>query len=87
MAGLKPNATYSNHVHNGLCSEAGGNHYLHDIHGADNAVNGMFPVFTSDSTGFVRYELTADKVVRPDARSIVIHEPGSGAKIACADLE
>jgi hypothetical protein len=87
MAGLRPNATYSNHVHNGLCANAGGNHYLHDIHGADNAVNGMFPVFTTDATGYVRYELTADKVVRPDARSIVIHEPGSGAKIACADLE
>ncbi|MEY4589130.1 MAG: hypothetical protein RL497_1206, partial [Pseudomonadota bacterium] len=34
-----------------------------------------------------RYTISANKVVRPDARSIVIHEPGSGAKIACADLE
>lgn len=87
MAGLKPGATYSNHVHNGLCANAGGNHYLHDIHGADNAVNGIFPVFTTDSTGHVRYTLSANKIVRPDARSIVIHEPGSGAKIACADLD
>ncbi|HMY38197.1 MAG TPA: hypothetical protein PK011_02630 [Marinagarivorans sp.] len=87
MAGLKPNTTYSNHVHNGLCADAGGNHYLHDIHGADNAVNGMFPVFTTDATGYVHYQLSANKIVRPDARSIVIHEPGSGVKIACADLD
>ena len=51
------------------------------------SVNGIFPVFTTDSTGHVRYTLSANKVVRPDARSIVIHEPGSGAKIACADLD
>jgi Cu/Zn superoxide dismutase len=87
MSGLKANTTYSNHVHNGLCADAGGDHYLHEINGSDNAVNGMFPVFTTDTNGQVRYTLTANKIVRPDARSIVIHEPGSGVKIACADLE
>lgn len=87
MSGLKPNTTYSNHVHNGLCADAGGGHYLHDLHGSDNAVNGMFPVFTTDNNGRVAYSLSATKIVRPDARSVVIHEPGSGAKIACADLE
>jgi hypothetical protein len=87
MSGLKANTTYSNHVHNGLCANAGGDHYLHEIHGSDNAVNGMFPVFTTDANGQVRYTLSANKIVRPDARSIVIHEPGTGVKIACADLE
>lgn len=87
MSGLKASTTYSNHVHNGLCADAGGGHYLHDLHGSDNAVNGMFPVFTTDNNGRVNYSLSANKIVRPDARSVVIHEPGSGAKIACADLE
>lgn len=86
MKGLKANATYSNHVHNDTCANAGGGHYLHEIGGADNAINGIFPVFTTDSSGQVRYTLSVNKIVRPDARSIVIHEPGSGAKIACADL-
>jgi Cu/Zn superoxide dismutase len=87
MTGLKASTTYSNHVHNGTCANAGGDHYLHEISGSDNAVNGMFPVFTTDAAGRVRYTLTANKIVRPDARSIVIHEPGTGVKIACADLE
>lgn len=85
--GLAPAATYPVHVHNAPCDvNNGGGHYQHEVGGAVDAVNEIWPGFTTNSTGqgsgFAENAFTA----RPEAQAVVIHDL-DGARIACADLE
>ncbi len=86
VKGLMPNTSYASHVHNGVCESGGGSHYLQMMDGEDVAENGLWPAFTTGDDGVGERSVTANFIVRNDARSVVIHEPGSGARIACADL-
>jgi hypothetical protein len=86
VSGLKPSQSYGSHVHNGACESGGGGHYLDDTAGKDEAANGLFPLFKTNSDGVGRGDAKNKFIVRPDARSVVIHEPGTGERIACADL-
>jgi len=87
VMGLNRNTNYAAHVHNGECDSGGGGHYLQDLDGEDVAANGIWPLLTTNDEGFAISEISQDFIVRDDAKSIVIHEPGSGTRIACADLE
>ena len=84
--GLDANEEYPAHVHNAWCEIGGGSHYLQDLNGADEDDNGLWPFVATDANGNGTGEEMEDFIVRPDARSIVIHEPGTGARLACADL-
>jgi Cu-Zn family superoxide dismutase len=91
VEGLDPNLMYPAHVHNLPCSvNTAGDHYKIDPTVAmTDPMNELHVPFTTDATGLGRATLTAMHFARPDAQSVVIHDPSSmpaNAKMACADL-
>jgi hypothetical protein len=87
--GLKPGETYPVHVHNAPCAvNNGGGHYQDLVGGAVDNVNEIWPGFTTDVSGHGNGRAANDFTARPEAQAIVIHDSdGSGARIACADLQ
>ncbi|MCH2170709.1 hypothetical protein MK489_07980 [Myxococcota bacterium] len=89
--GLEPDREYMAHVHALPCALGAGGHYQDEPGGAVDAINEIWPGFTTDGTGVGRAEVVNDFTVRPDAMSVVIHDTpnaasGAGAKMLCADL-
>ena len=79
--------TYPAHVRDASCADGGGGHYQHEIGGAVNTVNEIWPTVSSDDTGRGRGFAVHGNWARPDAQSIVIHYPGNTSiRLACADL-
>lgn len=84
--GLLPNTAYGVHVHNKACNDSnGGGHYQDVVGGAVDAVNEIWPLFTTNAAGIGNGFASNDFRARPEAQAVVIHAPG-GARIACADL-
>ena len=84
--GLAPNTDYGVHVHNQACRiEAGGGHYQHEVDGAVDASNEIWPVITTNSGGNGYSKTVNDFVARVEARSVVIHDTDT-TRLACADL-
>lgn len=86
LSGLGADTQYASHVHNEACANGGGAHYLQDMSAEDIAENGLWPAISTDASGAGSGSAMQDFVVRPDARSVVVHEPESGDRIVCADL-
>ena len=85
--GLLPDTAYGVHVHNKACGDNnGGGHYQDIVGGAVDAVNEIWPLFTTNAAGIGNGYAANDFRARPDAQAVVIHAPG-GARIACADLD
>lgn len=86
-SGLAPETAHKVHVHHASCETGGGGHYLQDVAGLDIKSNGLWPSITTDVNGAGKATVTQNFVVRPDARSLVIHNPDdSSIRIACVDL-
>lgn len=87
--GLKPDETYPVHVHNAPCTvNNGGGHYQDVVGGPVDNVNEIWPGFTTDASGHGNGFAANAFTARPEAQAIVIHDSdGSGARIACADLQ
>jgi hypothetical protein len=91
VEGLDPSVAYPAHVHNFPCSvDTGGTHYKIDpTVDMTDPMNELHIGFMTDATGLGRATMTANHFARPDAQSVVIHDPSStpaNAKMACADL-
>jgi hypothetical protein len=84
--GLAPNTTYGSHVHNAPCSTGGGGHYQHDVGPVVDDVNEIWPILHTNRRGVAVATATHGHRARPEAQSIVIHDPTDGARIACLDL-
>jgi hypothetical protein len=85
-AGLAANTTYPVHVHNRACGDANaGGHYQHVPGGPVDAVNEIWPGFTTNAAGMGNGQAANAFRARPEAQSVVIHDT-DGARIACADL-
>ncbi len=85
--GLEPGTTYGSHVHNAPCSPTGGGgHYQHVVGGAVDDVNEIWPVLHAQPSGVAHAVAVHGHWARDEARSIVIHDPSDGARIACLDL-
>jgi len=85
--GLLPNTAYGVHVHNLPCGVSnGGGHYQDVVGGAVDAVNEIWPLFTTNAAGIGNGYAANNFRARSEAQAVVIHAPG-GARIACADLE
>ena len=89
LTGLHPHVTYGAHVHNLPCGvNDGGGHYQHVVGGPVDAVNEIWPGFTTNAAGNGSGNAMNDFTARPEAQSVVIHDPEAGnARIACADLQ
>ena len=89
VKGLKPDVAYPAHVHNKACNDNnGGGHYQHIVAGPVDAVNEIWPGFTTNAAGIGSGKATNGFIARAEAQSVVIHDPtAGGARIACADLQ
>jgi hypothetical protein len=89
VTGLRPGVSYGVHVHNLPCGvSSGGGHYQHIVGGPVDAENEIWPLFTSNDAGIGNGNASHVYSARPEAQSIVIHDPDAGnARIACADLQ
>lgn len=97
VSGLDPDKVYGSHLHNGTCASGGGGHYQ-DIEGAatvppnelwlssDGAGLGPNGGGVAHGAGSAMWMARLSSSDSTNARSVVVHEPGSGARIACADL-
>lgn len=97
VAGLDPAKVYGSHLHNGTCASGGGGHYQ-DIEGGSVVPPNELWLSTNggglvpNAGGVAHGAGSATWMARvssasTNARSVVVHEPGSGARIACADLQ
>jgi len=87
VKGLDRNETYPAHVHALPCSLGGGGHYKIDP--SEPAVieaNEIWPIVESNRRGRGRGYARVQHMARPEAQTVVIHDPTTGARIACADL-
>ena len=102
VAGLDVTKIYASHLHNGTCAIPilGGGHYRNNVSGPAVPPNELWLSSTANPLGglvpnnggvahgdgsFPWAARTASPTLT-NARSIVVHEPISGARIACADL-
>jgi len=88
VRGLEGSETYSTHVHNKACAAPafGGSHYQDDPASGVNADNEIWPTVQTNPSGNGRGFATHDHRARPEAMSIVVHQPDTGVRLACADL-
>lgn len=96
IAGLDPAKTYGSHLHNGACAAGGGGHYQDVENGAVVPPNELWlstngAGLAPNDGGVAHGAGTATWQARvtgsaTNARSVIVHEPVSGARIACADL-
>lgn len=88
LSGLLPNTAYTGHVHDRPCHiSGGGGHYKLDY---SNALavesNEIWIRVTTDASGSGSGSTMSQAIARPEAQSIVIHDPTDGGRIACMDL-
>jgi hypothetical protein len=88
VEGLTANTAYPAHVHTLPCDvNTADGHYMRDPAAAAGQANEIWTPFTTDADGVGRTSSTVDHAARPDAMSLVIHDPASNsAKMACVNL-
>jgi len=86
-AGLASGTPHNVHVHTWPCDYEAGGHYKIDPAVKETVdTNELWPAFTTDADGRgMAYVSTGP--IRGEALSVIIHDPVSGDKMACADLE
>jgi hypothetical protein len=96
VSGLDPHKVYGSHLHNGTCASGGGGHYQDVEGGATVPPNELWlssggvglapnPGGVAHGAGSAVWQARVASAAT-NARSVVVHEPGSGTRIACADL-
>ncbi len=87
VLGLSPSTSYAAHVHDLPCDLGGGGHYKIDPAIAGTVrENEIWPLLQADANGAGKGFDQAAHIARPEAQSIVVHDPADGGRIACADL-
>ena len=89
VRGLDPQTVYPAHVHNAPCSAdpPGGSHYQHEVGGAVDDVNEIWPTISTGRRGGGYGFATHGARARDDAMSIVVHNPdNTSIRLACLDL-
>ncbi len=97
VAGLDPAKAYGSHLHNGTCASGGGTHYQDIESGSIVPPNELWlstngvglvpnPGGVAHGAGSATW-MARVSGTSTNARSVVVHEPVSGTKIACADLQ
>jgi hypothetical protein len=96
VSGLDPDKVYGSHLHNGTCASGGGGHYQDVEGGAVVPPNELWlssgggglvpnPGGVAHGAGSAVWQARVSST-ETNARSVVVHEPGTGTRIACADL-
>ncbi|NOY72996.1 MAG: hypothetical protein GXP14_11580 [Gammaproteobacteria bacterium] len=88
IEGLSANMTYPTHVHNLPCKSGGGSHYKIDPAIAEIIEsNEIWPEISTDKKGKAKGKAKVSHIARPEAQSIVIHDPVDSTRIGCFDLD
>lgn len=87
-AGLLPSTQYMAHVHDRPCHiAAGGGHYKIDpLVATAVETNELWLKVLTDVNGAGTNTILVKHLARPEAQSIVIHDPVDAARLACIDL-
>lgn len=86
--GLAAGVTYPVHVHDLPCGiKDGGGHYLMDPAAGAGETNELWLPLATDGDGIGWGETAVVHLARPEAQSLVIHDPADNARLACIDLE
>ena len=94
VSGLRPHRAHPVHVHSGPC-RAHGPHYKHDADGPGEPPNELWPSsdpddpragLVADGEGHGTARATASWTARPEAASVMVHDPRTKEMMACADL-
>jgi hypothetical protein len=87
VSGLKADLGYTAHLHVAACAANGGGHYKIDPNNpATVEANELWLRGRSSLAGTLFSQAAFAHRTRDDAKSIVVHDPINGAKMACADL-
>ena len=89
LRGLDPNGSYPTHVHNRPCDATppGGGHYQHEVAGAVDSHNEIWPTVASNRGGKGVGMAVHEWRARPEAQSVVVHYPAdTSVRLACVDL-
>lgn len=94
VSGLRRDRAHPVHVHSGPC-RVHGPHYKHDPDGPGEPPNELWPSsdpddpragLVSDGEGHGTARATASWTARPEAASVMLHDPRTDEMMACADL-
>lgn len=100
VSGLDPAKHYGSHVHNQPCAAGGGGGHYQNVEGGATTPPNELWLSSSDNSvtldpnrggvahgrGSAPWAARLSSTTQTNARSIVVHEPGTGTRIACADL-
>jgi len=87
ITGVPPTVEHTAHVHVAPCASQGGGHYkLDPTQTTPSETNELWLRGTSNANGALIAEATFTHRARGEALSIVVHDPSTGSKMACADL-
>ena len=87
LEGLDDNATYPVHVHAAACdTDTADGHYKFDTNDPAEPPNEIWPGFSTNDAGVGNGKATVLARAGETAVSVVVHDPITKAKIACADL-
>ena len=88
VSGLIAGEDYISHLHDGPCSDLGGDHYRFDPGGSEFPPNEIHLAFTADGDGNGFMTAENEMTAGPEAISIVVHPAELlDNKIACAEFE
>lgn len=88
VAGLAPSVEHTAHVHAQPCDygEGGGHYYLDPASPDIGEANEIWPLLSPGPDGYSNVSISIPEAPRGDALSIVVHDPETNSKLACADL-
>jgi hypothetical protein len=87
VVGVTPGTMYTAHLHAAPCEYQGGGHYKIDPLIVDPVeTNELWLTGLSSDKGAVIAEASFSHLTRGEALSVVVHDPMTAAKLACADL-
>jgi hypothetical protein len=85
--GVQPDVAYTAHLHVAACAANAGGHYKIDPSiTTTSEANELWLHGHSSGAGTLFASASFPHRTRDDAKSLVVHDPATGAKMACADL-
>ena len=87
LEGLKPDSSYPVYIHTQPCEQGAGAPYkINPYQQETSPRNTIRALIKSNRRGIARTKLKIKHWARPEAQSLVIHDPRDNSNLACADI-